>query len=207
MPKNLGDEIVRRKAGEIPKTSAEELARLRMLQDGPIDTSDIPERTHRHRLERDAKGRLPSRTDLVQEADVGPSTYRDPRYSESKLDGTVQFLVDDPTRPPGRPAPPIGGPHSATFHLVEFRFDPTTIHWLGAADVACDILQVTEDATEAGMAPVPPGHARDLGEYLLQVRLADRRRGFARIRNSSGIYEADGVYHRLDFVGISPLGE
>jgi hypothetical protein len=207
MPKNLEGDLVRRKAGEIPKTSAEELARLRVLQEGPVDTSDIPERTHRRRLVRDASGKLPGRSGLIREAGVEKSRLNDPRYSESKLDGTVQFLVDDTMRPPDQPAPPIGGQHSATFHLVEFRLDPSTIHWFGAVEVACDILQVTEDATAAGMAAVPPGYARDLGEYLMQVRLADGRWGLTRIRISSGVFEADGDNHRLDFVGLSPLGK
>ena len=51
----------RRKASEVRPATAADLARLRAAASGPIDTSDIPERTGApRRVERDARGRLPS---------------------------------------------------------------------------------------------------------------------------------------------------
>jgi hypothetical protein len=43
--KSASDKLVRMKASEVPETTAEELAALRAASAGPIDTSDIPERT------------------------------------------------------------------------------------------------------------------------------------------------------------------
>ncbi len=70
MPKNLeGERLVRRKAGEIPPTPSEDLARLLAIQDaGDVDTSDIPDRDDRVRLHRDADGNLPPRHGAIREA-------------------------------------------------------------------------------------------------------------------------------------------
>jgi len=90
--------------------------------------------------------------------------------------------------------------------LVEFHLDETTTAWFGAADVACDIIQVARDAAAAGMPPVPGAGPRSLADYLLQVRrLGGRRRGAARITTSRGQYDEAGQHHRLDFVGVSKL--
>jgi hypothetical protein len=52
--------LVRRRASDPPRSTAEDLARARTAMDGPIDTSDIPERKGPfQRLHRDATGRLP----------------------------------------------------------------------------------------------------------------------------------------------------
>jgi len=78
MPKNSEAKIVRRAAGEIPATSAEDLARMLAIPDEAVDTSDIPERTgERRRLRRDADGRLPRRRSAIREAIVAAMAARE----------------------------------------------------------------------------------------------------------------------------------
>jgi hypothetical protein len=71
MPTTSEGKIVRKKAGEIKKTSPEELARIGAIADQDIDYSDIPEQTgERRRLKRDENGRLPKRRNAIRDAIV-----------------------------------------------------------------------------------------------------------------------------------------
>ena len=126
------------------------------------------------------------------------------RYTESKVDCVIQFMYLPPGRPNG-PATFVGQPHQATVHLVEFRLDGANEVWFGAADVACDLLEVTRGALAAGMDPVPEGWSRDLGDYLLQLRLLDGRKGAASAKASRSNIDAQAEYHRVDFMGMSKL--
>lgn len=62
MPKKSAtSRTVRRQAADIRPATAADLARLRAAASGPINTSDIPERTGvPHRVARDDQGRRPS---------------------------------------------------------------------------------------------------------------------------------------------------
>jgi hypothetical protein len=70
MPKkSTASRVVRKKATEIKPASAADLDRLRGAMDGPIDTSEIPEkRGGFHRLKRDTEGQLPKRRSLIRDA-------------------------------------------------------------------------------------------------------------------------------------------
>ncbi len=58
--KSAASKLVRIKVEDLPKATAADLARLRAAMEGPIDTSDSPEKTGPfRRLKRDAQGRLP----------------------------------------------------------------------------------------------------------------------------------------------------
>jgi hypothetical protein len=62
MPKKSeAGELVRLSAKDVPRATKADLERLHKAMKGPIDTSDIPERTAFNRIKRDAKGRLPKR--------------------------------------------------------------------------------------------------------------------------------------------------
>lgn len=68
MSNNSEGKIIRRKAGETPPPSPEELAHVLAIPDEAIDFSDIPERTGpRRRLRRDENGRLPKRRSAIRE--------------------------------------------------------------------------------------------------------------------------------------------
>src|SRR5262249_18500 len=54
--------------GEIRPASPADLDRLRAAMQGPVDTSEIPERPGFHRLRRDASGRLPPRKSIIRDA-------------------------------------------------------------------------------------------------------------------------------------------
>jgi len=138
----------------------------------------------------------------------GPGTAqgREVSPTRSKVDGMIQFLREGSSEV-GTPPIPIGAPHPAMFLIAETPIDPTITQWGGAAEVACDIEQVTRDATAAGLPPVPQGWARDLGEFRARIVLADGRKGAIYIRRSLGRYgEGPAAHHRLDFIGVSPLG-
>jgi hypothetical protein len=62
----LEGRIIRRKAGEIPRSSPEEIARMLAIRDEDIDFSDIPEMPGGQRLYRDENGRLPKRRSVVR---------------------------------------------------------------------------------------------------------------------------------------------
>ncbi len=127
------------------------------------------------------------------------------RPPKSKVGGTIQFLREESSAP-GRLLIPVGEPHQAMFLLVETPVDATITQWGGVADVACDIEQVTRDAMAAGLPPVPEGWVRDLGEFRARIVLADGRKGAIYIRKSLGEFADGPPYHRLDFIGVSPLG-
>jgi hypothetical protein len=77
MAAKLGDRIVRRKAGEVPKTSAADLARMMSIANEAIDTSDIPEQTaNGDRLVRDKDGRLPKRDSMIRTTIAEAMAYR-----------------------------------------------------------------------------------------------------------------------------------
>ena len=77
-PKNSEDKIVRRKAGEIPKTSPEDMARMLAIRDEDIDTSDIPERTGaRRRLRRVQDVRLARPRSVIRESIVAAMAERE----------------------------------------------------------------------------------------------------------------------------------
>jgi len=76
MEKASEGRIVRRKAGEIPATSPEELARMRAIPDEAIDFSDIPKQIGNNRLIRDDDGRLPGRRSLIRQAVVDDENRR-----------------------------------------------------------------------------------------------------------------------------------
>jgi hypothetical protein len=136
----------------------------------------------------------------------GTAHGRETPPTKSKVDGTIQFLREGSSEV-GTPPIPIGAPHPAMFLIAETPIDPTITQWGGAADVACDVEQVTRDATAAGLAPVPQGCVRDLGEFRARIVLADGRKGAIYIRRSLGQYgEGPAAHHRLDFIGVSPLG-
>jgi hypothetical protein len=67
MSKDSEARMIRRKAGEIPRTSPEEISRMLAIRDEEIDFSDIPERAGGQRLYRDENGRLPRRRSIVRE--------------------------------------------------------------------------------------------------------------------------------------------
>jgi hypothetical protein len=61
--------IVRKRLGDIPPTTAADLARLRDAMKCPIDTSEIPERKGAlQRLRRDSTGKLPARKSAIRDA-------------------------------------------------------------------------------------------------------------------------------------------
>src|SRR5262245_46592516 len=60
--------LVRKSAGDIPRASSADLARLSAAAAGSIDTTDIAERRKFDRLKRDANGRLPLRKSMIREA-------------------------------------------------------------------------------------------------------------------------------------------
>ena len=61
--------LVKKKLSDLLPASAAELARLRLAMEGPIDTSEIPERRGGFaRLKRDSTGRLPTRKSVVRDA-------------------------------------------------------------------------------------------------------------------------------------------
>ena len=60
---------IRKKATEIKPASAADLERLRGAMDGPINTSEIPEkRGGFQRLKRDTQGHLPRRRSVIRDA-------------------------------------------------------------------------------------------------------------------------------------------
>ncbi len=68
MAKPSAGKIVRKKAGQIPATSPEELARMLAIPDESIDLTDIPEQPAGGRLTRDEAGRLPVRPSFLRDA-------------------------------------------------------------------------------------------------------------------------------------------
>jgi hypothetical protein len=68
--------LTRKSAADIPRSSAADLKRLRAAMRGTIDTGDIPERRKIDRVERDAKGKLPSRS-MIRDAVAQEMQRRD----------------------------------------------------------------------------------------------------------------------------------
>ncbi len=69
--KSAEGKLVRKRAADLAPASDADLARLRKAMNGPIDTSDIPERRGRlDRLRRDSTGQLPARKSVVRDAIV-----------------------------------------------------------------------------------------------------------------------------------------
>ncbi|MBV8268523.1 MAG: hypothetical protein JO252_19510 [Planctomycetaceae bacterium] len=71
MRKKSNKHMAYRSAGEGPRTSPEDLARIRAIPDAEIDTSDAPESSFdpARRVRRDAAGRLPARKpSLIRDA-------------------------------------------------------------------------------------------------------------------------------------------
>ena len=67
--------LIRRKAGEIPKSTPEELDRLEAIDEDSIDLSDIPDVSSAGRLFRDETGRLP-RKSAIRDAVSGVMAER-----------------------------------------------------------------------------------------------------------------------------------
>lgn len=71
MPKkSVASKTVRKSREDIPSASAADLERLRAAMEGPIDTSEIPERRRFDRSRRDENGKLPPRKSMIREAVV-----------------------------------------------------------------------------------------------------------------------------------------
>jgi hypothetical protein len=77
MPTNLDGKIIRHRASDIQPISPNRLAEIRAIPDEAIDTSDIPELPHGHRIYRDRDGRIPTRRNAIREAIVHAMTSRE----------------------------------------------------------------------------------------------------------------------------------
>src|SRR3954452_17902236 len=70
MPKkSTAGRIIRKSANDVVPASEADLERMRKAMEGPIDTSEIPERRGAfQRLRRDASGKLPVRKSVIRAA-------------------------------------------------------------------------------------------------------------------------------------------
>jgi hypothetical protein len=70
MSKKSTHKVIEKSATQIAMASAADLDRLRAAMQGPVDTSDLPERQTFQRLRRDSTGKLPPRRSIIRAAVV-----------------------------------------------------------------------------------------------------------------------------------------